>query len=424
MKKILALILCLALVAALFVGCAEENKPDSGNNTETGSKADTGNKTETGDKPAAKTVKVGLICIGDENDQGYTYNFIRGKDAATKALEAKGINVEWVVKWNVPEGDACEDANRELAAADCKVIFNNSFGFEDYMLKVAPDYPEIQFVACTNQASWGDGLENTHNAFANIYEGRYLAGVVAGMKLQQLIDDGTIKQEEAVIGYVGAFPFAEVKSGYTAYFLGARSVCPTVTMKVQFVNNWSDATAESNAASALCDAGCKVISQHADNSTPATMAQSKGAFFTSYNNDMISVAPEACLVGTRIDWSIYFTEVIEAVVNGKTFDQDWHKGLADGAVVLTELNKDIIAPGTEEKLAEVEAGLKNGSIQVFDTKTFTVNGQELTQAFALDTDGDFAPDKEEAVFNGAFHESYFQSAPYFAIDIDGIELLN
>ena len=172
MKKLLALVLCLALVAALFVGCEDVEKPEG--NTD------------------AETVKVGLICIGDENDQGYTYNFIRGKDAATEALKAKGINVEWVVKWNIPEGDACEDANRELAAAGCKVIFNNSFGFEDYMLKVAPDYPEIQFVACTNQASWGDELKNTHNAFANIYEGRYLAGIVAGMKLQQLIDDGEI----------------------------------------------------------------------------------------------------------------------------------------------------------------------------------------------------------------------------------------
>ena len=408
MKKILAILLCAALVACLFVGCSnEQTKPE-------------------GTQPAgeAKNIKVGLICIGDENDQGYTYNFIRGRDAATEALKAKGINVEWVTKWNIGEDSSCEEANVELAEAGCQIIINNSFGFEDYMLKVAPEYPDIQFVSCTNQASWGDNLENTHNAFASIYEGRYLAGIVAGMKLQQLIDDGTIKPEEAVIGYVGAFPFAEVKSGYTAYFLGARSVCPSVTMKVQFVNSWSDATEESNAASALCDAGCKLISQHADNSTPATMAQSKGAFFTSYNNDMISVAPAACLVGTRIDWSVYFAEIIEKVANGEKFDQDWCKGLSDGAVVLTDLNKDIIAPGTEEKLAEVEAKLKDGSLQVFDTSTFTVKGETLTQAFALDTDGDFAPDAEEAVYDGAFHESTVQSAPYFALDIDGIELLN
>ena len=369
-------------------------------------------------------MKVGLICIGDENDQGYTYNFIRGKDAATEALAAKGIDVEWVTKWNIGEDSSCEDANIELAEEGCQLIINNSFGFEDFMLHVAKDYEDIEFISCTNQGSWNDGLDNTHNAFANIYEGRYLAGVVAGMKLQEMIDAGTITADQAVIGYVGAFSFAEVISGFTSYFLGARSVCPSVTMKVQFVGSWSDATEEANAASALADMGCVMISQHSDNTTPATTAQSKGAFHTGYNNDMIGVAPEASLIGTRIDWSVYFEYVIEAVANGQSFDQDWCHGMDEGAVVMTELNEAIAAPGTKEKLAEVEEQIRSGKLQVFDTSTFTIDGQELTTAMALDTDGDFTPDSEEAVFDGAFHESYFQSAPYFALQIDGIEWLN
>ena len=380
--------------------------------------------TPDGSADANKTIKVGLICIGDENDQGYTYNFIRGKEAATEALAAKGIDVEWVVKYNIGEDSGCEDANIELAEEGCQLIINNSFGFEEFMLKVAPDYPEIEFISCTNQASWGDSLENTHNAFANIYEGRYLAGIVAGMKLQEMIDAGDITPEEAVIGYVGAYSFAEVISGFTAYYLGAKSVCPSVTMKVQFVGSWSDATAEGNAASALCDLGCVMISQHSDNTSPATTAQSKGAFHTGYNNDMTGVAPEASLIGTRIDWSVYFEYVIEAVANGQSFDQDWCHGMDEGAVVMTQLNESIAAPGTAEKLAQVEEQLRTGALEVFDTSTFTIGGETLTQAFALDTDGDFTPDSEEAVYDGAFHESEFQSAPYFALQIDGIEWLN
>lgn len=416
-KRILAMLLAGSMIFGL-AACS------GGGSTET-TPAETGSaETTPAETDGAKTVKVGLICIGDENDQGYTYNFIRGQEAATEALAAKGINVEWSIKWNIGEDSSCEEANIELAEEGCQLIINNSFGFEEYMLKVAPDYPDIQFIACTNQASAVDDLDNTHNAFANIYEGRYLAGVVAGMKMQEMIDNGEITPEQAVIGYVGAYSFAEVISGFTAYYLGAKSVCPSVTMKVNFVGSWSDATAEGNAAQALCDEGCIMISQHSDNTTPATAAQAAGAFHTGYNNDMISIAPEASLIGTRIDWSIYFEYAIEAVANGEEFDQDWCHGMDEGAVVMTPLNEDIAAAGTAEKLAELEEQIRSGELQVFDTSTFTVDGAEMTSCMAIDTDGDFVADSEEAVFDGAFHESYFQSAPYFTAKIDGIEWVN
>ena len=420
-KRILALFLAGAMTLSL-AACSGGSGSSTPAPADTTAPADTSAPADTTEP--AKTVKVGLSCIGDENDQGYTYNFVRGKEAATEALAAKGIEVEWVVKWNIGEDSGCEDANIELAEEGCDLIINNSYGFEPYMLKVAPDYPEVEFISCTNQGSWNDGLENTHNAFANIYEGRYLAGVVAGMKMQEMIDNGDITPEQAVIGYVGAYSFAEVISGFTAYYLGAKSMCPSTTMKVQFVGSWSNATEEGNAAAALCDLGCIMISQHSDNTSPATTAQSKGAFSCGYNNDMISVAPEASLISTRIDWSVYFEYAIEAVANGESFDQDWCHGMDMGAVVMTDLNEAIAAEGTAEKLAEVEKAIHDGTLQVFDTSTFTIDGAELTQAFALDTDGDFTPDSEEAVFDGAFHESYFQSAPYFALTIDGIEWLN
>ena len=420
-KRLLAMLLAGAMVFGL-AACSGGDQGSAETPSSPESTAPAGETTPAGDE--AKTIKVGMVCIGDENDQGYTYNFMRGVEEATAQLAAKGINVEWLVEWNIGEDSSCEDANRNLAEEGCELIINNSFGFEPFMLRVAEEYPEIEFIACTNQASWNDDLPNTHNAFANIYEGRYLAGVVAGMKLQEMIDNGEITADQAKIGYVGAFSFAEVISGFTAYYLGAKSVCPSVTMKVQFVGSWSDATAEANAAQALCDQGCVMISQHSDNTTPATVAQTNGVFHTGYNNDMISIAPEASLIGTRIDWSLYFEYAIESVANGEEFDQDWCHGMDMGAVVMTALNEDIAAPGTAEKLAEVEQALHDGTLQVFDTSTFTVDGQELTSALALDTDGDFVADSEEAVFDGAFHESYFQSAPYFTVRIDGIEWLN
>ena len=417
-KRILAMLLAGSMIFSL-AACSGGTSTEETTPAETGTTETTPAETE-----GTKTVKVGLICIGDENDQGYTYNFIRGKEAVTEILAEEGIKIEWLVKYNIGEDSSCEEANIELAEEGCQLIINNSFGFEPYMLKVAPDYPDIEFIACTNQASWADDLPNTHNAFANIYEGRYLAGVVAGMKMQEMIDNGDITADQAVIGYVGAYSFAEVISGFTAYYLGAKSVCPSVTMKVSFVGSWSDATLEANAAQALCDEGCIMISQHSDNTTPATAAQSAGAFHTGYNNDMIAVAPEASLIGTRIDWSVYFEYAIEAVANGEEFDQDWCHGMDEGAVVMTPLNEDIAAAGTAEKLSEVEEQIRTGALQVFDTSTFTVNGEELTTCLALDTDGDFVADSEEAVFDGAFHESYFQSAPYFTVQIDGITWLN
>ena len=419
MKKILAMILAAMMLFSL-VACGAD-KPTQSTQPQPSDSTEPSEST----KPEGKTIKVGLICIGDENDQGYTYNFMRGKEAADEALKAEGINVEWIVKYNLTEGDPVAVANEELVEEGCSIIFNNSYGQEPAMLRVAVENPDVTFVGMTNEGSWKDDLANTHNAFANIYEGRYVAGVAAGLKMQQMIDDGEITAEQAVIGYVGAYSFAEVISGFTAYYLGAKSVCPSATMKVQFVGSWSDATAEANAAAALCDVGCIMISQHSDNTTPATTAQQKGVYHTGYNNDMTGVAPDASIIGTRIDWTGYFVHAIKCVVNGEELEQDYvNHGMADGAVVMTKLNEAIAAPGTAEKLAEVEEGIKNGTIKVFDTSTFTVDGETVTHAFALDTDGDYNADSEEAVFDGAFHESYFQSAPYFTLRVDGIEWLN
>ena len=407
-KRLLAMLLAGAMVFGL-AACGGGNEP-----AETPAGETPAAETPAGETPDAedKTIKVGMVCIGDENDQGYTYNFMRGVEEATAQLAEQGITVEWTFKTNILEDSGCEDANIELADAGCQLIINNSYGFEPFMLKVAPDYPEIEFISCTNQASAVDELANTHNAFANIYEGRYLAGVAGGMKLQQMIDEGTITAEQAVIGYVGAFPFAEVVSGYTAFYLGAKSVCPSVTMKVKYVNSWSDAPQEAAAASALADEGCVLISQHSDNTTPATAAQDAGVFHCGYNNDMTGVAPEASIISCRVDWAPYFVYAISAVANGEEFAQDWTAGYADGSVKLTTLNEAIAAPGTAEALEAAEAELADG-----------------LHVFAGPLSGHPAQDPEGEVWSIGEGEYFAESdlsqegglsAPQFCYVIDGI----
>ena len=407
-KRLLAMLLAGAMVFGL-AACGGGNEP-----AETPAGETPAAETPAGETPAAedKTIKVGMVCIGDENDQGYTYNFMRGVEEATAQLAEQGINVEWVYKTQILEDSGCEDANIELADAGCQLIINNSYGFEPFMLKVAPDYPEIEFISCTNQASAVDELANTHNAFANIYEGRYLAGVAGGMKLQQMIDEGTITADQAVIGYVGAFPFAEVVSGYTAFYLGAKSVCPSVTMKVKYVNCWSDAPQEAAAASALADEGCVLISQHSDNTTPATAAQEAGVFHCGYNNDMTGVAPEASIISCRVDWAPYFVYAISSVVNGEEFAQDWTAGYADGSVKLTELNEAIAAPGTAEALEAAEAELAGG-MHVFAGPLSGHPAQDPEGEVWSIGEGEFFAESDLSQEGGL-------SAPQFCYVIDGI----
>ncbi len=376
----------------------------------------------------ASTIKIGMICIGDENE-GYTANHINGLYAAVDAL---GISRDQIIfKYNIPETEAAQEAAYDLAEAGCDIIFANSFGHESHVFMVAAEYPEIEFCHATGTMASSTGLDNTHNYFTAIYEARYVSGVVAGLKLNQMIEEGKITPEGAKIGYVGAFPFAEVKSGYTAFFLGARSVCPSVTMEVKFTNSWGDLSLEKETAEALIANGCVLISQHADTTGAPTACEAAGVPCVGYNISMIPAAPTTALVSSACNWGAYCTYAIQNVLNGTKFPADWCYGYADGAVYTTELNESVVAPGTAEKVDEVEAQLAAGTLKVFDVTTFTAKGGadytvdengQVTSAFALDTDGDFVNDTTEAIVDGAFAESTFRSAPYFAIDIDGITM--
>ena len=409
MKKFFALLLSLTMILALSAcgGTKSDDDNAKGDETKTDAPAET-----------ATDFKVGFIMLHDENST-YDLNFINAAKAACEKL-----GVEYTLITNVPEGQECYDKAAELADAGCNIIFADSFGHEDYMIQAAKDFPDVQFCHSTGTKAHTEGLDNYHNTFASIYEGRYLAGIAAGMKLNEMIDSGKITADQAKIGYVGAFTYAEVISGYTSFFLGARSVCPSASMEVTFTGSWYDETAEKEGANKLIANGCVLISQHADSMGAPTACETAGVPNVSYNGSTESVGPNTYIVSSRIDWEPYYEYAITAAMNGDPIDTDWTGTLATGSVVLTDLNANVAAEGTQEAIDAAKAELEAGTRQVFDVTTFTVDGQQVESYQAdVDTDANYTPDTE-VVENGAFQESKFRSAPYFDLRIDGITLLD
>ena len=391
MKKILSLLLAIVMVMGLFAVSAAAEAAD---------------------------VKIGFIFLHDENST-YDLNFL---NAAKEACEKLGV--EYVIKTNVPEGNECYEAAADLADSGCNIVFADSFGHEDYMIEAAKEFPEVQFCHATGTKAHTEGLSNYHNSFASIYEGRFLAGVAAGLKLNEMIEAGQFTAEEALMGYVGAFTYAEVVSGYTSFYLGAKSVCPSVTMDVTFTGSWYDETAEKEAANKLIEGGCKLISQHADSMGAPTACENAGVPDVSYNGSTVDACPNTFIVSSRINWAPYFEYIINCVANGEEIAADWTGTIATGSVELSEVNEQAAAAGTVEKLAEVKAALEDGSLKVFDTATFTVEGAAVESYLAdVDTDPAYEGDTE-VVIDGAFCESTFRSAPYFDLKIDGINLLD
>ena len=405
MKKFLAMLLALVMALSL-VACGEKKDDTQGDGD--------------GDATAAK-VKVGFITLHDENST-YDLNFI---NAAKEAIANLGLtDADYILKTNVPEGQECYEAAVDMVDKGCNIIFADSFGHEPYMIQAAQEYPDVQFCHSTGTRAHTEGLANYHNAFASIYEGRYLAGIAAGLKLNEMIDAGKFTADEALVGYVGAFTYAEVVSGYTSFFLGVRSVCPTATMKVTFTGSWYDEALEKEGAQKLIGLGCKLISQNADSLGAPTACENAGVPNVSYNGSTQAAAPNTYIISSRIDWAPYYEYAIKAVMNGTTIDTDWTGTLATGSVVLTDLNTAVAAEGTAEAIAAATEKLEKGELHVYDTSTFTVKGEALTSYMAdVDTDADYTPDTE-VVHDGYFSESEFRSAPYFDLEIDGIERLD
>ena len=398
MKKIvalvLALVLCLTAAASLADGIAKED------------------------------IKLGIITLHDEQST-YDKNFI---DSAKKAAENLGLAEDQVIIVSgIPESDECRQKALDLVDEGCNIIFADSFGHEDFMIEAAKECPDVTFAHATGTKAHTENVANFHNAFASIYEGRYLAGVAAGMKLNEIKAAGKLKGEKPLMGYVGAFTYAEVISGYTSFYRGAKSVCPDVIMKVQVTGSWYDEIGEKAAAEALINAGADLISQHADSMGAPTACESAGIPNISYNGSTVDACPNTFIVASKIDWAPYFEYLVNQTIAGEAIDTDWTGTIETGSVVLTDVNEAAAAEGTVAKIEEVKAELLAGTRKVFDTATegfITVGGEALTTKLAdVDTDPAYTPDTE-AVIDGYYHESEFRSAPYFDLTIDGIELLN
>ncbi|MGB8455707.1 MAG: BMP family ABC transporter substrate-binding protein [Anaerocolumna sp.] len=422
MKKVLTLLMVLAMTVGLVTGCSSSNTKDNSETTtptEGAAAEDNTASTEAAPETASEGadvsgIKVGVIYVGDENE-GYTAAHMAGIEDMIKTL---GLSEGQVIeKTNIAEDESCYDAAVDLAEQGCNIIFANSFGHEDYMLQAAKEYPDVQFCHATGYKAASSGLPNVHNYFTAVYESRYVSGIVAGLKLNEMIENGTITADQAKMGYVGAYNYAEVVSGYTSFYLGAKSVCPSVTMEVQYTNSWADMAGENEVAKQLIADGCVILSQHADTTGAPTAAEEANVPVVGYNVDMTSVAPDAALTSATINWGPYYTYAVKSIIDGTTIDTDWCQGYADGAVGISPLNDKVVAAGTADKVAEVEAALKDGTLKVFDTSTFTVQGSKIEDL--IKDNADFSR-YSAYVSDGYFHESELISAPAFDLRIDGI----
>ena len=398
MKKLVALvltlILCMGIIPAMAEGIAKED------------------------------IKLGVILLHDE-DSTYDMNFINGVNEAIANLGLSEDQV--IIARNQPESKECEDTALNLIDDGCNMIFFDSYGHQFYTDDAVANNPDVKFFHATGDKAHTLPYDNVYNAFADIYEGRYLAGIAAGMKLNELKEAGKLKGEKPLIGYVGAYTYAEVVSGYTSFYLGAKSVCPDVQMKVQFTGEWYDEKEEKAAAEALIALGCDLISQHADSMGAPTACENAGIPNVCYNISTKESCPNTYLIYSRINWAPYFEYIIEKTIAGEKIDTDWVGTLAGGSVVVADLNEAVAAAGTQEAIDAAAAELMAGTLHVFDTakEGFITKGKAAVDSYMADVDPDaaYTPDTQ-VVADGYFHESEYRSAPYFDIMIDGIEALN
>jgi basic membrane protein A len=344
-EKIITSLTCLVLLI-IFVGCYRIINPSV----------------------AKSSLKIGFVYDNDESTP-YTYNFSLAKDAVEKKY---GEQVTILTCSNVLD-DEMEEPLRELADEGCDIIFFN--GYSELVKELAPEYPKIQFCQTSYMDMNGVSVPDNYHTFkGEAYQGRYVSGIAAGKKIAQMISDGVITEDNALVGFVAAFPTSEVISGYTAFILGVRSVVSTARMEVSYTNTWSSYAHEKSAAKKLIEDGCVVISQHTDTIGPAIACEEASetgqVYFVGYNQSMSEVAPGTSLVTSRICWEPYILSAVEAVmadkkietvVQGRIHGNDVSAGFEKGWVEMVDLNQQIAAPGTQEAMDSAINHFKRGN---------------------------------------------------------------
>ena len=447
MKKVviavIAVILAIGCIAC-FTACNKgDQKVDDGDGVTMATKVNYDpDYSVLTDALSGKTLNLGVIWVGDSTE-GYTEAHIEGLNKAIDNVRSKGATVNLTTKEKIGEDAVCYNTAKALADAGNTLIISNSYGHQDHMKKAASEYSNVTFVAMTGDFASISGCSNLKNAFNDVYQSRYVSGVVAGYKLKQLVDDGLLTDKNydgsnIKIGYVGAFPYAEVVSGYTAFYLGIKSIVPNVVMDVKYTSSWFDFDKEYQTAKSFIADGCIIIGQHADSEgapTACEEAYMKGTrvYSVGYNVDMLSAAPHAALTSSTNDWSVYYTYCLTKALLGEDIAQNWAEGYNKGAVAITPINGTVFKTDISASVKAVVDGIHNGTVKVFDINTFTVGGEKKTSYDAGLSYMDFSKNPPEVVYawtgssqvikNGEFVESdadNFRSAPYFDLRIDGI----
>lgn len=342
MKRLTALMLAIVFVCmTVLSGCglsATNNSENSSASTSTasGSKAADGNG-----------LKVGFIYIGSVGDVGYTFAHDQGRKYLETTLKDK--NVTTLAVENVPETAEVEKTINNLIDQGCKAIFATSYGYMDHVEKAAKEHKDVKFFHCSGNKS---NTTNFVNYFGQIEEGRYLSGIVAGLKTK------TNK-----IGYVAAMQIPEVIRGIDFFTLGVRSVNPNAVVNVKWTNTWYDPQVEKDAATALLNEGNDVIAQHQDSTASQIAAQEKNAFAIGYNSDSSKAAPKAYLTAPVWNWGVYYVDQVKKILDGTWKAENYLGGMKDGVVDLGPMS-DLVDADIKAKVEEAKKKILDGSLKV------------------------------------------------------------